>query len=132
MIHGVAFSKFTKNNLVKTAAAACIAASVAFGAPAQIGDSEVSWELVGGVLTISGAGAMPTNFDTYGGNNPWYAQRASITSVVIEDGVTTIGQYAFDGFTGLTSVTIPNSVESIENSAFQNCTGLTSDRKSVV
>jgi len=119
-------SKFTKNNLVKTAAAACIAASMAFADKAQIGTSSTYWELAGGVLTISGTGAMPTNFTFTGGNNPWYAQRASITSVVIEDGVTTIGQYAFSGCTGLTSVTIPNSVTSIGLQAFDNCTGLTS------
>jgi len=119
-------SKFTKNNLVKTAAAACIAASVAFGAPAQIGSSNTYWELAGGVLTISGTGAMPTNFTAAGANNPWYSQRASITSVVIGDGVTTIGDYAFRNHTELTSVTIPNSVTSIGSYAFYNCAGLTS------
>jgi len=76
-------SKFTKNNLVKTAAAVCIAASMAFGEPAQIGSSNTNWELADGVLTISGTGAMPTDFTSSGGNNPWYAQRESITSVVI-------------------------------------------------
>ena len=45
---------------------------------------------------------------------------------VIEPGVTTIGNYAFNGCTGLTSVTIPSSVETIDGGAFMGCTGLTS------
>ena len=46
--------------------------------------------------------------------------------VVIPDGVTSIEDYAFDGYTGLTSITISNGVTSIGNCAFRGCTGLTS------
>ena len=82
-----------------------------------------SWKLEGGTLTISGTGEMKNYSDnTYG---PWYESRSSITEVVIEDGITSIGNYAFYGCSNLSSVTIPDSVTSIGGFAFEDC-GLTS------
>ena len=51
---------------------------------------------------------------------------SSLTSVVIPNSVTSIGNYAFNGCNGLTSVEIPNSVTSIGERAFGSCYGLTS------
>ena len=70
---------------------------------------------------------------TYGSSpaNPlYYAQHLylngeEIKDLVIPNGVSTIKDYAFNGFKGLTSVTIPNSVTTIGNTAFYFCTGLT-------
>ena len=84
----------------------------------------LTWNLTDGILTISGTGEM-TDF-SYPDYGPWYSLSSSITSVVINDGVTSIGKSAFSGCTGLTSVTIGNSVTSIGESAFSGCTGLTS------
>ena len=47
-------------------------------------------------------------------------------NTIIPNSVTSIGDFAFYGCTGLTSITIPNSVTSIEQWAFASCTGLTS------
>ena len=47
------------------------------------------------------------------------------TDLVIPDGVTSIGDYAFGGYSGLTSVTIPDSVTSIGSYAFNWCYSLT-------
>ena len=55
-----------------------------------------------------------------------YLNNELITNLVIPDGVTTIGEYAFSGYSNLTSITIPESVTSIGKSAFRNCSGLTS------
>ena len=49
-----------------------------------------------------------------------------LTSVIIPNSVTTIGEYAFNNCTGLTSVTIPASVTTICEGVFKSCTGLTS------
>ena len=51
---------------------------------------------------------------------------SGLTSVTIPNGVTSIGDYTFYGCTGLTSVTMPSSVTSIGSNAFYGCTGLTS------
>ena len=77
-----------------------------------------------GTLTIQGSGAMKDNSSE--SSVPWYSYRTNIKTVIIEDGVTSIGDGAFWGCSGLTSVTIPNSVTSIGISAFWDCTGLTS------
>jgi hypothetical protein len=72
---------------------------------AESGTTEpLTWVLEKGTLTISGEGAMP---DYAYASAPWYSSRSSITTVVIEDGVTRIGNYAFADCSGLTSVTIP-------------------------
>ncbi len=49
-----------------------------------------------------------------------------LTSITIPNSVTSISQSAFSGCTGLTSITIPNSVTSLGSYAFSGCTGLTS------
>lgn len=77
-----------------------------------------------GVLTISGTGAM-TNYSS-ASPSPWYDYRADITSVVIEDGITHIGEKAFYYHTAIPSITIPNSVTSIGEYAFASCSSATS------
>lgn len=80
-----------------------------------------------GVLTISGTGAMAnyTYKDNDSSNCPWHSVRWAINKVVIEDGVTSIGNAAFAFDISLTDVTIPGSVTSIGNRAFMG-TPLTS------
>lgn len=55
-----------------------------------------------------------------------YIDEQEVKELVIPSSVTSIGNYVFDGCSGLTSITIPNSVTSIGESAFTYCTGLTS------
>ena len=57
-----------------------------------------------------------------------FLNNEEISNLVVPDGVTSIGSYAFSGCSGLTSITIPDSVTSIGTSAFNGCSGLTSLR----
>ena len=89
-----------------------------------VATSSVSWEVSSSTLIISGTGDM-TNY-TYGGEAPWFSDASSITDILINSGVTSIGDYAFLGFTNLKSVTIPAGVTYIGAEAFRNCSALTS------
>jgi hypothetical protein len=80
------------------------------------------------VLTISGSGKMKEG-------SPWKAYKDQIKTVIFEsvinekgvmEGVTSIGNGAFFGFSSLTSVTIPAGVTSIDDFAFFGCSSLTS------
>ena len=87
-------------------------------ASGECGD-DVTWTLDReGTPTVSGSGEM--------GNPSWDSVKDSIKNVVIEDGVTSIGNRAFYRCTGLTSIALPNSVTSIEENAFYHCNSLTS------
>ena len=84
--------------------------------------TNAKWSLEDGVLTISGRGAI----DDYGkaASQPWYASRALITSIVVEEGVTAIGNFNFYGLTNLENVTLAHSVTDIGDYAFKNCSGI--------
>ena len=90
---------------------------------------DLRWHLTdNGVLTISGKGKMNDysyyNRVPYDYRAPW--DNNIIKLIIIGDGVTTIGKYAFYRCKALTSVTIPNSVTTIGEEAFNICSSLTS------
>ena len=58
--------------------------------------------------------------------NSAFSGCSGLTSIEIPNSVTSIGKWAFEGCRGLTSIEIPNSVTSIEDYAFNGCSGLTS------
>ena len=88
-------------------------------------EDNLTWKLdADGTLTISGTGAMK-NYDSKKNRNPVY-NNSNVKTVVIEDGVTSIGNYAFTYCVSLTSITIPDSVTSIGYYAFFYCKSLTS------
>ena len=84
-------------------------------------DDSLTWTLdSAGVLTVSGSGVMGSCLP-----QPWLDYQETITAVVLEDGVTNIGAYAFSGCTILTSVSIPDSVTDLGTGVFDECRDLT-------
>ncbi len=87
--------------------------------------TNVYWSLdAAGTLTIFGTGEME---DVYSSSDrPGYPYISSIKNVVIKQGVTSIGDSAFENCYSLTSITIPDSITSIGDRAFFECESLTS------
>jgi len=103
--------------------------------PAEVGATTVdsgtcgdnlTWTLDdAGTLTISGTGPMD-NYDLFDDiNAPWYGDKRAVKKVIIEDGVTTIGNCAFGWCTNMTEVTIGGTVTTIGEWAFSHCSALT-------
>ena len=81
----------------------------------------LTWSLEDGVLTISGRGEM-YDFDETAA--PWQAFSKCFHTVVIEGGVSNVGEEAFSGYANLTDVIINGSVTIIERNAFAGCSRL--------
>ena len=75
-----------------------------------------SFKWDGSTLTLSGDGKMP---DWPEGGAIWVGYKDSIKKVVINKGLTSIGNNAFKGCTQLTAVSIPSTVKTIGENAFQ-------------
>ena len=83
----------------------------------------LTWKLSYGTLTISGTGKM----DSYSsGGAPWHSQRAYIGRIVISEGVTSIGECAFEECTNVTSISIPDSVTELNEYCFYACESMKS------
>lgn len=107
---------------------------VASGDCGAEGDN-VTWSLdSAGTLTIRGTGAI----ENYGSNSfgkrqaPWKPWRYNLSGesgvvikkVVITEGITAIGDFAFEWCSEMTEISIPNSVTSIGNGSFSTCQSL--------
>ena len=91
---------------------------------AEGNEKNVTWSLENGTLTISGTGKMADYDDAE--KQPWAGQREKkqIQKIVIEDEVTSIGDYAFSEFYDLREITIPENITSIGRNAFALCKSL--------
>ena len=108
--------------------------------PTPLAEEAWDWKLEDGVLTISGTGNMA---DFTQSDPPWWNEREAVKELVVKEGITGIGDYAFYqcsslntvtlpdslvrigahsfGYTGLSAITIPRSVTDIGNYAFGQC-----------
>ena len=104
--------------LVSLVPAAALADGEALGGSCG---KNLTWKLADGTLTVSGTGEMTnysSRFDT-----PW-ARNETITAIVVEDGVTSIGSNAFCSVYTAKSISIPEGITKIGNDAFSGCSGV--------
>ena len=121
---GVGVGGVAMLNKGKDAPAASSSSEAAIIASGKCGDG-ISWSLdENGVLWLSGEGKM----DDYESADvsPWAKKRGRIVEVNFENGITTVGGYAFRNCSRLQKVTLPSSLQSIKQSAFNHCAELTS------
>ena len=93
-----------------------------------VNGNNLEWEFNSstGQLSIKGSGKMANYSYKEGSYAPWRNYKDNINSIVISDGVKSIGEYAFYQFGNLTNISIPDSVTYIGKDAFKLCTSLTS------
>lgn len=96
-------------------------------ASGTVGETDnIAWRLTSdGALTFSGTGAMP-DYGYYPAA-PWTAgtYKSAITTVSVGEGITKLGNSAFENCANLASVSLPASLTSVGNNVFANCTALT-------
>lgn len=86
-------------------------------------DSNVNWSLdKEGILHITGEGTMDSWESE--ADVPWAQYRSEIKEIQIEDGVTSVGAYAFCNCSDVTETVLPDSIKNIGEFAFFSCGGL--------
>lgn len=96
--------------------------------------TNLTWSLDGlGTLIISGTGSMTDFTSSYDDDtkensvdSPWFEHRLDIQKIIINSGVTSIGNFAFAFCSNVTSVSVPDSVTRIGQGCFAQCANLTS------
>ena len=82
-----------------------------------------------GVLTISGEGPME-NYQIYSFSDfkysPWMEHKDSVVRIVVEEGITSVGDYAFQYHSNVTDISLPESLTRIGAGAFMSCENLPS------
>ena len=112
--------KFLKKAVSMLAACGIAIAAIPFSAiPA---DAAILYSLDDGVLTIK----SPEVIEKDGTKVPWYDERDQITSLVLRDGITKIGDALFTDLTALETIDFPDTLTTIGTNSFRNCTSLKS------
>lgn len=107
-----------------TEAPSSIVSQTLFASSGDCGDN-LRWNYDGATatMTISGTGKMD-DYPNYA--PPWVHFRPEIQTLVVEEGVSTLGWSSFYGCSQLTEVYLPESLESLEYGAFAYCSALSS------
>lgn len=113
--------KFVK----KIVSAMAICGLVVFNIPFSTipASADIFYTLNDGVLTIKSQGSVEYNSGT---KLPWYDKSDQITSIVLQNGVTKIGDSLFSNLPALETVDFPDTLISIGTNSFRGCSSLKS------
>ena len=113
--------KFVK----KIVSAMAICGLVVFNIPFSTipASADIFYTLNDGVLTIKSQGSVEYNSGT---KLPWYDKSDQITSIVLQSGVTKIGDSLFSNLPALETVDFPDTLISIGTNSFRGCSSLKS------
>ena len=96
------------------------------GAEIITGFDEITWNYADGVLTVSGNGTISDYNYEESRPAPWEEYNTEITTIIIDEDVTEIGDQAFANMPNLISVQLPEGLCSIGSGAFENAVNLSS------
>ena len=104
--------------------AVCLAGSMACTTRVTAEETAVTYTYENGTLTFRGTGAIEKQTD--GEENPWRSYKDTVTNLVVEVGITEIGDSAFSGFTKLQKISLPKGLKLLGDNCFEKCSSLTS------
>ena len=104
--------------------AVCLAGSMAHTTRVTAEETAVTYTYENGTLTFRGTGVIEKQTD--GEENPWRSYKDTATNLVIEVGITEIGDSAFSGFTKLQKISLPKGLKLLGDNCFEKCSSLTS------
>ncbi len=96
----------------------------AYAATSGTCGDDITYTITDNVLTLSGTGDM-YHYDFWSHTVPWDAKKGTITKVVVEEGITSLGTNAFCDFVSLTEVELPTTLKTMGMNAFACCESLT-------
>lgn len=104
--------------------AVCLVGSMVHTTRAMAEETGVTYTYENGTLTFQGSGAIEKQVN--GEENSWRSYKDTATKLVVEVGITEIGDSAFSGFTKLQEISLPKGLKLLGNNCFEKCSSLTS------
>ena len=104
--------------------AVCLTGSMVHTTRAMAEETGVTYTYENGTLTFQGSGAIEKQVN--GEENSWRSYKDTATKLVVEVGITEIGDSAFSGFTKLQEISLPKGLKLLGDNCFEKCSSLTS------